>query len=82
MFSVRQTDCVCCEVTTSQSQYILATKGCWSLNQSKYKIPSTEKHLHCRNGLDYYFTVYFHWVCEISTFMGYYLRGLSGLVCS
>ena len=35
MFLVRKnTDCVGCQVTTSQSQYILATEGCWSLNQN------------------------------------------------
>ena len=40
MFLVRKNpDCVGCQVTTLQSQYILATEGCWSLNQN----PKSEK---------------------------------------
>ena len=41
MFLVgKNPDCVRCQVTTSQSQYILATEGCWSLNQNTKFLPS------------------------------------------
>ena len=72
MFLVRKNpDCVGCQVTTSQSQYILATDGCWSLNQNTKFLPQGNIYIAYKDLLENYFTVYVQPVYEFFTFLGY-----------
>ena len=72
MFLVRKNpDCVGCQVTTSQSQYILATEGCWSLNQNPKFLQQRNIYIAYKDLLENYFTVYVQWVYEMYTFLGY-----------
>ena len=72
MFLVgKNPDCVGCQVTTSQSQYILATEGCWSLNQNPKFLQQRNIYIAYKDLLENYFTVYVQWVYEIYTFLGY-----------
>ena len=72
MFLVRKNpDCVRCQVTTSQSQYILATEGCWSLNQNPKFLQQRNIYIAYKDLLENYFTVYVQWVYEMYTFLGY-----------
>ena len=72
MFLVRKNpDCVRCQVTTSQSQYIQATEGSWSLNQNPKFLQQGNIYIAGKDLLETYFTVYVQWVYEIFNFISY-----------
>ena len=60
IFLVHQTDCVRCQVTTSQSQYILATEGCCRLNQNPKFLQQENIYIADKDLLEKYSTVYVH----------------------